>query len=269
MRFPDYSGYTPGIAPSTTAVVTGNTLPWAKVVFWIIELIRGTGGSPNLDASYVNRVKFKVGGSLAWDVPLAHLRAIQESCLESQAANATTGYTLIVPAINKDAILLGKDPDSYQFEPGEPQLEIDFGAFTAGTDAGTDKIRVGWIRSDVPASAYARCVASALNIAASQSNQAKPLSYRGLLRGFGLNNTGLTRGRLMVNGVKYWESDTVIGAGVSQVDSPLSVTNPVFTRFRPAYPVMGGGPAELVIDTGSGWAGIGNEISPLIDVPLA
>jgi hypothetical protein len=267
MRFKDYRGYTQTPVASTTMIFTGNTLPWRGVIAWIIELVRGTGGSPNLDVSYINRVKFKVGGSLEVDAALAHIRTRNECILPSQRPGTTTGYRLVIPALNPDNILRGLDPDASQFLPGEPQLELDLGAFTAAS-AG-DQVRIGWIRTDVPAAAYSRYMGQTINQAASASNQAKPISDRGLFTGFSLDNTGMTRGRLMVNGVKAWEADTVSEQGYGDLDNAGAVTSPLYHRFKPPYLVLGGGPSEIVLDSGSGWAGITNEVTIGTEIPAA
>jgi hypothetical protein len=227
-------------------------------------LVQGAGG--NLDVSYINRVRIKKGGGIVLDATLAAIRAMTEAVLPNSMLNATTGFRLVIPFYNPEAILLGQHPESRQLEPGEPQVEIDLGAFTP---AAGDMIRMAWVRTNVPALAYTRYLASALAWAASSNQQTKPITDRGIWRGFCLNNTGLTRGRIVVAGSKAWEVDTIAHQGAVNLDSPMVLANPLFQKFNAPYPALGGGPAEIVADLGAGWAGVSNELTNLLEIPIA
>jgi len=250
-KYTDFNAATKAFNPAavTTITFTGSDIPGPGVVAYHLYM---TGDNTFAD---LTRIRLKANGETIWDVDPGHYRTFVERMSRSNFAVPTAGVRFTIPLYHMDA----KGDDRYlaQFPQGAtPTIEIVVGAGIA-----TGSMVCGYSMVDAPPTAFVKLLGSQMNIAAGATNGTYPIMGSGFLRGYSLNTTGLNRKRLILNGVQRDQTDGTIDLEQDQLESPQTITNPLFHKLHGVEEIFSNGRSQLYIDSAGGWAGTANELT--------
>jgi hypothetical protein len=179
-----------------------------------------------------------------------------------------------------------EEADAVQFPVGS-NVTIEI-VFNANAVAGS--IFCSWTETDVHPRAYPKLYSSQMNIAATNTNGRYPFSEDGVIRGFGLETTGLARFRAVANGRQIYhaqgqpansttvtedmlvlESEQVFGlptpsvaAGTAAQDN--SVQDPTWIKVQ-AGETGSSGRTFVELGTTAAWSGATSELGIYAIVP--
>lgn len=260
-RFKSFNGAAKAITVTAAQVVqfTGNDLPSQGVVAFHFT----TSGANNTFANICTRVRVKADNVLITDVGPTHLRKWGERFTQANYAPATTAVRWSL-WFNMSDIVDDDLADKCQFPRGTvPTVE-----FTTNANTSAGFIIAEWTQSDVPAEFYPRLIGQPMNIPASQVQQRFPLSDPSMLRGIIHESTGVDRWQLRLNGFD-WEqlagpqyNGLTAGDGIletEQIEDGTTITG-TSARRLPMVPASSGS-SEVILSTGAGWGGVGNEVT--------
>lgn len=255
-------GYNAGTKTTTassaaTYVFNASEIPGTGVASYSLVL---TGTNHNLGNA--TRIRIKASGQTIWDVDSVHYRSMIQRMSRANYSPATSDTNLELPLY----VLDGKGDERYAagFPNGQaPSVEWVINSTPA---AGT--VGIGWSQSDKPFQFWTSFLGSQTNVAASVTNGRVPITQGGLVRGFGLNSTGLDRVKLVLGGKEIFNLSGTHFLAAQKAENLTTLTNPLFVKLHDPTPAPIG-TSYLEIDTGSGWAGTANELSVLAIHPQA
>lgn len=176
-----------------------------------------TGAGNTFNA--IDRIRVKANGVTFYEITSALFRAFVQRFTEGKvcypanqvippppAGTAAPGVAIdwrrfTIPFCFLDR-QKSEEADVCQFPVGsQPTVEI---VFNANAVAGT--IFAGWTETDVEARCWPKLYSSQMNVPASQSNGRYIFSEDGVVRGFGLETTGLGRVRMVLNGRQVYHA---------------------------------------------------------------
>lgn len=210
-RIVDYQAAPETIAASTTVTFTSAKVPGANVVAYHFGM---TGAGNTFNA--IDRIRVLANGVPFYDISAAMYRAwIQRftrgrvhypanTAIANLAAVAGTAvdwrrFTIPFYFLDREK---SEEADVCQFPVGAlPTIQI---VFNANAVAGS--IFASWTQTDVPPLAWPKLYGNQMNIAASNVNGRYPFSEDGIIRGLGLETTGLGRLRVSLNGRQVYHN---------------------------------------------------------------
>jgi len=209
-RIVDYNAAGKTIAASTTVTFTSSDVPSSGVVAYHFGM---TGAGNTFNA--IDRIRVKANGIVFYDITSALYRSFIERWTNGQTRypanqvinNLSAAGTPVdwrrftVPFCMLD-YEKHEEADVVQFPVGSNvTIEIVFNA-----NAGAGSMFCAWTETDVHPRAYPKLYSSQMNIAASNTNARYPFSEDGVIRGFGVETTGLGRARLVANGRQIYHA---------------------------------------------------------------
>jgi hypothetical protein len=232
-----------------TITFTGTDMPSSGVTAYHIYF---TGGAAN-QVGNLTRIRVKANSQTIWDFnPSSHYRTFIERMSRSNVAIASGATRLTLPFYLLDA--KGDDRYTSQFPKNAiPTIEVVTNAsFITGTAV------ISWDRTDMKPSLFPKLLGITLNAGASLTNYTYPISTDGEVRGFSINTTGLNRAKLVLDDVVRWQADGTNILECDQMESPQTITDPLFKKLHGTQPAPPGR-SYFNLDTAGGWAGVGNE----------
>lgn len=293
-RIIDYQAAPETIAASTTVTFTSSKLPASGVVAYHFGMT-GAGNTWNA----IDRIRVKANGVPFYDIASGQFRAYVQRFTNGRMtypANAAINnlsaagtpvdwrrFTIPFCFLDREK---SEEADVCQFPVGaQPTVEI---VFNANAVAGS--IYASWTETDVTPRCWPKLYSSQMNIAASNVNGRYPFSEDGIVRGFGLETTGLGRARFVLNGrqiyhnqgqpassatvtedMMYLESEQLFGgksysvvAGTAAQDN--SIEDPSWIKVTTGEDATPGRSyAEL--GTLAAWSGVSSELGIYAVVP--
>ena len=242
-----------------TVTFTAADIPSAGVVAYVVML----EGSANTLAD-LTRIRLKADGTPIIDVSFAHFQAFIKRLSHTNEDNTTSEQEFIIPLYVPDAPTEDAQ-DLSQFPRGmQVQLELETGAST-----GAGFAHVGFIQSNIEPMFYPTLIGQPMNIAASATQQRFNLSgNRGQLRGFGIETTGISRMRVVINnhqwvniaGDVYRASAGNMMAAWQSLRNVKTLTDPDFFKTATGQAVVPGA-SFVELTTDGTWSGATSELS--------
>lgn len=209
-RIIDYQAAPETIAASTTVTFTSAKVPSSGVVMYHFGMT-GAGNTWNA----IDRVRVKADGVPFVDVSSGLFRAYIQRFTNGKRTYPANGainnlstagaavdwrrFTIPLCFIDREK---SEEADVCQFPVGAlPTIEI---VFNANAVAGS--IYASWTETDVEPRCYPKLYSNQMNIAASNVNGRYPFSEEGIIRGFGVETTGLGRFRAVLNGKQIYHN---------------------------------------------------------------
>jgi len=295
-RIVDYQAAPETIAASTTVTFTSAKVPGSGVVMYHFGM---TGAGNTFNA--IDRIRVKANGVPFIDIATGQFRAFVQRFTNGRftyPANAAINnlsaagtavdwrrFTIPLCFIDREK---SEEADVCQFPVGAlPTIEIVFNA-----NAAAGSIYASWTETDVAPQCWPKLYSNQMNIAASNVNGRYPFSEEGIIRGFGIETTGLGRARFVLNGrqvyhnqgqpassatvtedMMFLESEALnggksysIAAATAGVDN--SVEDPAWikqTTGENATP----GRSYAELGTLAAWSGVSSELGVYAVVPYA
>lgn len=209
-RVTDYnaSGKTIAAGVAQTVTLTSADVEGAGVVAFHLAMTAN-------NLSMVDRIRVKANGMPFYDIATNLYRGYVQRFTEGRIHYPTTAIpptpSAAGTAVNWSRFSIpfcfldrqkSEEADVCQFPVGAlPTIEIVFNATAA---AGT--LFAAWTQTDVTPLCYPKLYSSQMNIAASVPNGRYPFSEDGVIRGFGLETTGLGRARFVINGRQVYHA---------------------------------------------------------------
>jgi hypothetical protein len=286
-RIVDYQAAPETIAASTTVTFTSAKLPSSGIVAYHFGMT-GAGNTWNA----IDRIRVKANGVPFYDIAAGQFRAWAQRFTNGRFTYPANGainnlstagtpvdwrrFTIPFCFLDREK---SEEADVCQFPVGaQATVEIVFNA-----NAAAGSIFASWTETDVSPQAYPKLYSSQMNIAASNVNGRYPFSEDGIIRGFGVESTGLGRFRAVLNGTQIYhnqgqpassatvtedmmvlESEALFGgksyavvAGTAAQDN--SIEDPTWikvTRGDDATP----GRSFIELGTLAAWAGVSSEL---------
>lgn len=265
----DRHGYNSGTVPTTATTADTIIIPTERIVQkrGIVELLIVM---TVVQFQHLTRIVVKVNGKEKLDLTPAQFRQyIQRFAKRHNSAvypaNADTSWSIPFYAMEVDE----GDPLRYrqQLEPGDVSIEL-----TKNNTPGAGTVAVEWCYSLDDALAYFEASRQGIGIAANATREEKTFTQEGMLKGYSINTTGLTEGRIAYNvGTKdqpVWES-LIEGTGSGfveeqRLDDGSAATDPIVRRLPKVVPCK----LRLILTTGGTWAGTGNELVTYRVIPV-
>ncbi len=209
-RIVDYQAAPETIAASTTVTFTSAKVPGAGVVMYHFGMT-GAGNTWNA----IDRVRVKANGVPFIDISSGLFRAYIQRFTNGRMTYPANGainnlsaagtavdwrrFTIPLCFIDREK---SEEQDVCQFPVGAlPTIEIVFNA-----NAAAGSIYASWTESDQTPMCYPKLYSNQMNIAASNVNGRYPFSEEAVIRGFGLETTGLGRARFVLNGRQIYHN---------------------------------------------------------------
>jgi hypothetical protein len=293
-RITDYQAAPEAIATSTTSTFTSAKLPGSGIVAYHFAM---TGAGNTLNA--IDRIRVKANGVPFYDIATGQFRAYIQRFTGgrthypangainnlSAAGTAVDWRRFTIPFYFLDREK-SEEADVCQFPVGaQPTVEI---VFNANAVAGS--IYASWTETDVTPMAWPKLYSSQMNIAAVNVNGRYPFSEDGILRGFGVETTGLGRFRAVLNGrqvyhnqgqpansttvtedMMFLESEQLNGgasyavaAGTAAQDN--SVEDPAWIKLTTGDDATPGR-SYIELTTTAAWSGVSSELGIYAVVP--
>lgn len=266
----DRHGYNSGTIATTATTADTIIIPTERITQkkGIVELIIIM---TVVQFQHLTRIVVKVNGKEKFDMTPAQYRQYlqrfsQRHSSAAYPANTDTSWSIIffAPEIDEG------DPRRYQqqLEPGDVSIEL-----TKNNTPGAGTVAVEWAYSLDPAGAYFEASRQGIGIAASATREEKTFTQEGNLKGYAINTTGLTEGRL------FWNAGTpespvwdplIEGTGPGfieeqRVDDGSAATDPIARRIPKPVPCR----LKLILTTAAGWGGATNELVTFRVRPVA
>ena len=258
-RFMDFLPSTKVPTSGGTTSFTSAEVPGTGVVAYVVALT----GTNNL-LSALSRIRVRAGGPSIIDADISHFRTYIQRQAQSHESPATTDARIIIPLTFNDPYLTEDMQDLCQFPAGlAPTVELVYGTFTVATDT----VQIGWIKSDVTPTHYQSYVTNVLNFSASTNNNTYPITQKGLIAGYSINTTGLSRLKLVAGGVQVHQYSATLGIESQIMNDLDTLTNPMFRRIYPSRQALPSGTSYAEVDAGAAWAGVANEIGIMTYIP--
>lgn len=265
------SGKTITAGAVQTLIWTGNDLPGSGLVALHVVAV-GSGTDANTLAETVTRTRVRADGNTIVDISTPFFRSHQERFSQANYG-PPTGATAWTIWLNMFDIVDDDLADACQFPKGAMcTLEI---TTAASVVAGT--AYCGWTQSTVEPRYSPYLVGQQMNIAAGAVNGTFPISEPGMIRGFGINTVGLDRVKFTLQGFDwdflpsavYLSSNVTTGPqgdmyrDAEQCENGTTITDPIWHRVNELPGSVGGSRVEITTTTatGSGWAGVTNELA--------
>lgn len=209
-RITDYNSSGKTIAASTTVTFTASDCPSAGVVAYHIVM---TGAGNTFNA--LSRIRVKANGVPFYDIAPDYFRSWMQRFTHGQmhypanqainnlsaAGTPVDWRRLTIPFCFIDREK-SEEADVCQFPVGsQPTVEL---VFNANGVAGSAFI--GWTETDIPARCWPKLRGEQANISASVTSGRFPIVEDGVLRGFGVETTGCSRARFVLNGRQVYHA---------------------------------------------------------------
>jgi len=254
----DYNAASKTIAGSTAAVYSfgASEIAGSGVAAFYLSL-SGT----NCDYGSIVSVKVKSGGSPIVSILQAHLTAFIQRMSTSKWAMAGADTAFTIPLYTLDA--KGDERYASGFPNGQsPTVEVEVdGTGSAGT------LTCGWRLYEGSFPFYPLLLGSALNFAASTTNQRFPITQGGLFRGFSISTTGVDRVRLVINGRQIWNlSGAQLVQSQAMEGGDGGSTNEMFFKSDELTPITSGN-SFIEMDLGSSYGGVSEQVTLYSLVP--
>jgi hypothetical protein len=253
-RIIDYQAAPETIAASTTVTFTSAKLPGSGVVRYMFGM---TGAGNTLNA--IDRIRVKANGVPFYDISTGLYRAFIQRF--TGGVQTYPPNTAIPPPPGAAATPVdwrrfsipfhfldrekSEEADVCQFPVGaQPTVEI---VFNANAVAGS--IYASWMETDVQPRCYPKLYSNQMNIAASNVNGRYPFSEDGVLRGFGVETTGLGRFRAVLNGRQVIHNQCQPANSTTVTEDAMLLEQEFLGGGRP-YALLAGGAAsdDSIID---------------------
>jgi len=243
-RIIDYQSAPEAIVTSQTSTFTSAKVPGSGVVAYHFGMT-GAGNTWNA----IDRIRVKANGVPFYDIAGGLFRSWVQRFTNgrfhypangaippppSAAGTAVDWRRFTIPMCFLDREK-SEEADVCQFPVGaQPTIEI---VFNANAVAGS--IYASWTETDVTPRAYPKLYSSQMNIAASTTNGRYPFSEDGIVRGFGIETTGLARFRGVLNGRQvYHNQNQPANSTTVTEDSMLLEAEALFGG--PSYALLAG-----------------------------
>jgi hypothetical protein len=286
-RLRDYNSSTKVVAAGAN-IVTFNPgdMPSAGVTKYFLTL---TGVGNTLNA--IDRIRVKANGVAFYDFTVAQYRALVywmtkgRVCYPADGVISALGAAGTAVNWRRLTIPFGLVHEIDKSLRDRCQFPVGSGAtvevvFNANAVSGT--VTIGWEETNVPAAAFPRFYGSQMNIGASQSNGKYPFSEDGEILGVTMEQTGLLRARIVLNGLQVvhlrgqpassatvtedsmiFESELLengttpnLTAGTAAVDN-----SPDDTRFLSIDAGENASQRSFIeLETGAAWSGVASEL---------
>jgi len=293
-RIIDYQAAPETIAASTTVTFTSAKVPGSGVVAYHFGMT-GSGNTWNA----IDRIRVKANGVPFYDMAAGQFRAFVQRFTNgrftypanaainnlSAAGTAVDWRRFTIPFCFLDREK-SEEADVCQFPVGaQPTIEIVFNA-----NAAAGSIYASWTETDVAPGCWPKLYSNQMNIAASNVNGRYPFSEDGIIRGFGVETTGLGRFRAVLNGrqiyhnqgqpatsatvtedMMFLESEALFGgksysvvAGTAAQDN--SIEDPAWIKVTTGDDAT---PGRSFIELGTlaAWSGVSSELGVYAVVP--
>lgn len=194
-----------------TVTFTSSDVPGSGIAAYHFGM---TGSGNTLNA--IDRFRVKANGVAIYDISTAHFRSFIQRFTRgrihyppntaippppSAAATPVDWRRFTIPFYFPD-LEKDEEAEACQFPVGAlPTIEI---VFNANSVAGT--IYCSWTESKVTPLAWPKLYGNQMNIPASTTNGRYPFSEDGIIRGFGVETTGLARFRSVLNGTQTYHN---------------------------------------------------------------
>lgn len=287
-RIVDFNGSGKTIAASTTVTFTPADIEGAGVVAYH-GVMTGVGNTFNA----IDRFRVRMNGATLYDISKDQFRGYIQRFTNGRVhypqGNASgqvippfpggagtpvdwRRFTIPFYFLDREK---SEEADVCQFPVGAlPTVEI---VFNANAVAGS--IFMGWTQTDVTPLCYPRLYSSLMNVAAVSPNARYPFVDEGVIRGIGLETTGLARARISLNGrqvyhakgqpansttvtedMMFLESEHVWGgayysllAGTAALDS--AVVDPAWVKLTTGDTAALGN-SFVEVETTAAWSGV-------------
>lgn len=238
-RIVDYNATGKTIAASTTVTFTSSDIPSSGVVAYHVTMT-GVGNSFNA----IDRIRVKANGIVFYDITSALFRSFVQRWTNGgtryPAGNIIQNLGTPGTAVNWRRFTIPfcmldyekhEEQDVCQFPVGSNvTIEIVFNANGVAGSA-----FCGWTETDVHPRCWPKLYSNQMNIGASQTNGRYAFAEDGVLRGFGIETTGLSRFRAVANGRQIYHAagQPADSASVTE-DAMFLETEQVFGLPTPA-----------------------------------
>ena len=269
-RRTSFNGSTQTIAAGVAQILTWtpSQIPSARVVAYHLSL-QGAGN----DLSDIDRIRVMANGANIFNVTPLQLRAFWQHYSGGAVKYPATSQTISVPFCFLDAPT-PEQADLCQFPTGaQAQVEVQLAATAAAGVA-----LLGWTETSIEPRFFPRLLASVLNIPASAALQRYNFQESGVVRGFQLPHTGVSRAKLTLAGQDFtylpslqfnalanlgdmlFEAESLVGDGPGSAGPVAAINAAPFSRVSAgvAAPIDS---SYLELETGAGWAGVANEFA--------
>lgn len=257
--------------PSTKATAASGTVTFTSSDFDAAGLVAAlflfTGAG--MTVGDLTRIRVKNAGITTHDMSLAQFQAWYQLYYGIAPVAADTAFILPFylptdrlhgePGVDQAVgeLLRGStdEQDICQILRGSnPSIELVIGA---GGAAGT--VQMAWIKSTAIPRFYPVHLGNVLAIAASSANAHYSITEPGLIKGYTLPTTGLTRGKLTLGGIdrSNIEGVTLMAESQQQRNAQV-VTDPIAVDIGGATNAPQGS-SYFELETAAGWAGAANE----------
>ena len=269
-RRTSFNGTSQAIAAGVASILTftSSQIPSARVVAYHLAL-QGAGN----DLTDIARIRVSANGANIFNVTPLQLRAFWEHYSGGAVKYPATSQTLTIPFCFLDAPT-PEQADVCQFPTGaQATVEI---AMAATAAAGVAVL--GWTETTIEPMFFPRLLASVLNIPASAALQRYNFQESGIVRGFQIPHTGVSRAKMTLAGQDFtylpglqfnglanlgdmlFDAESLYGDGPGSAGPVAAIAAEPFSRISAGVqaPIDS---SYLEMETGAGWAGAANEMT--------